>query len=156
MRALILFSVVSFMLTNCNSKGEQKIIIISRNFKGYVIIIHNQKDGKATKYKGDKRIYEIPQNGILKTQFKTNDGWREFAEYYYDKISPENKLPSFTEIKKVPIDTVVGFMGANGTVKKDSKNEDRIEFSKYYIGTKSEIEKAQEQVEKLDLSKILK
>ena len=47
-------------------------------------------------------------------------------------------------------------MGANGTVKKDSKNEDRIEFSEYYIGTKSEIEQAQEQVEKLDIPKLLK
>lgn len=157
MRALILFSIaLSLMLTNCNTKGEQEIIIVPRNFKGYVIIIHNQKDGMPTKYEGNKRVYEIPKNGILKTQFKTNDGWREFAEYYYEKIAPENKLSSFAEIKKVPIDTVVGFMGANGTVKKDSKNEGRIEFSEYYIGTKSEIEQAQEQVEKLDIPKLLK
>jgi hypothetical protein len=71
MRALILFSIaLSLMLTNCNTKGEQEIIIVPRNFKGYVIIIHNQKDGMPTKYEGNKRVYEIPKNGILKTQFK--------------------------------------------------------------------------------------
>lgn len=157
MRTLISFSVLLLLiLTNCNTKGEQEIIIVPRNFKGYIIIIHNQKDGMPTKYQSNKRVYEIPQNGILKTKFKINEGWREFAEYYYEKIVPENKLSSFAEIKKVPIDTVVGFMGANGTVKKDNKNEDLIEFSEYYIGTKSEIEQAQEQVEKLDIPKLLK
>ena len=52
------------------------------------------------------------------------------------------------------MDTVVGFMGANGTVKKSVDSEERIEFVEFYIGTKSQIEKAQRQLEKLDIVKI--
>jgi hypothetical protein len=154
MRAVIFFLIISFMLSSCDTNGEQEIIVAPNNFKGYIIVIFNQKEGTPIKYEGKKRVYEIPQNGILKTQFKVNDGWREFAEYYYEKIAPENELPSFVEIEKVPTDTIAGFMGANGTVKKDSESEERLEFSEFYIGTKSDIEQAQEQVEKLDILKL--
>ncbi|OAE94031.1 hypothetical protein SU65_01605 [Flavobacterium psychrophilum] len=156
MKKLLLISIILLITISCNKKGEQQIIVVPKNFKGYIILIHNQKDGMPTKYKGKKRIYEIPKNGILKTQFDTNDGWQEFSEFYYDKIIPENKLSSFAEIGKVPINKVVGFMGANGTVRKDSKSNDRIEFSEFYIGTKSEIEISQEQVEKLDIVELSK
>lgn len=141
------------MLFSCDS-GEQEIIVIPKEYKGYVLIIFNQKDGNPIKYEGKKRVYEIPQSGILKTQFKSNDGWREFTEYYYEKIAPENKLSSFAEIKKVPKDTIVGFMGANGTVKKSAESEERIEFVEFYIGTKSQIEQAQQELEKLNIVKL--
>jgi|SRR6218665_26757 len=155
MRALILFSIIlSLMLTCCNTNGEQEVIVVPKSFKGYIIIIFNQKGGTPVKYEGKKRMYEIPRSGILKTQFNVNDGWREFAEYYYEKVMSENKLPSFTELKKVPVDTIVGFMGASGTVKKSSEGEERLEFSEFYIGTKLDIEQTQEQVEKLDIIKL--
>jgi len=154
MRAIIFFFILPLMLSSCNNIGEQEIIVVPKDFKGYIIIIFNQKNGTPTKYEGKKRVYEIPSNGILRTQSNVNDGWQEFAEFYYEKIIPENKLPSYAEIKKVPTDTIVGFMGATGTVKKSSESEEHIEFSFYYIGTKSDIEQAQEQTEKLDIVKL--
>ena len=150
MRKMILSLIISLMLFSCDS-GEQEIIVIPKEYKGYVLIIFNQKDGNPIKYEGKKRVYEIPQSGILKTQFKSNDGWREFTEYYYEKIAPENKLSSFAEIKKVPKDTIVGFMGANGTVKKSADSEEWIEFVEFYIGTKSDIEQYQIEIEKLNI-----
>lgn len=155
MRTLILFFItLSLMLTSCNTNGEQEIIVAPKNFKGYIIIIFNQKDGTPIKYEGKKRMYEIPQSGILKTQFRVNDGWREFPEYYYERVTPKNKLSSFTDLKKVPPETTVGLMGSNGTVKKNSESEERLEFSEFYIGTKFDIEKAQEQLENLDIMKL--
>ncbi|MBK8484760.1 MAG: hypothetical protein IPL31_10570 [Saprospiraceae bacterium] len=151
MRAIILFSfILSVILSSCNANGEQEAIVVPKNFKGYIMVIFNQKNGTPIKYEGKKRVYEIPQNGILKTQFKPNDGWQEFPEYYYEKIAPENKLLSFAEIKKVPADTIVGFMGAVGSMRKNDYNEDRFMFTQFYIGTKSDIEQAQEQTEKVD------
>ncbi|RXK85818.1 DUF6843 domain-containing protein [Filimonas effusa] len=154
MRAVISFFILSLMLSSCGNSGEQEIIVVPKNFKGYIIIIFNQKSGMSIKYEGKKRVYEIPPNGILKTQFAGNYGWREFAEYYYEKIIPENKLSSYAEIKKVPTDTIVGFMGATGTVKKSTESEERLEFIEFYIGTKSDIEQAQKQAAKLDIVKI--
>ena len=155
MKAVIFFSfILLFMISSCIANGEQEVIVVPKNFKGYIVIIFNQKEGTPIKYEGKKRVYEIPKNGILRTQFKINDGWREFAEYYYESITPENKLPSFAEIKKNPTDSIVGLMGANGTVKMNSKSEERLEFCEFYIGNKSDIEQAQEQVEKLDILKL--
>ena len=150
MRTLLIFVILSFMLSGCDS-GKQEIIIAPKDFKGYVLIIFNQKDGKPTQYEGKKRVYEIPQNGILRTQFTGNYGSVGFAEYYYEKIISENKLPSFVEIEKTPINTVVGFRGATGTVKKSADSEEWIEFVEFYIGTKSDIEQYQIEIEKLNI-----
>ncbi len=152
----LLVILVSFSLASCGYIGETEIIIVPRNFKGYAIVVYDQKDSMPVKYDGNKRIYEIPQTGILRTQFNIDTGWREFPEYYYERIATENKVPTFANINSVPIDKTVGLMGAIGTVKKDAYSEDRIVFSVFYIGTKSEIEQAQEQVAKLDIVKLLK
>ena len=151
---ILFYSIITFMLTAC-SQGEREIILVPKNFKGYIIIVYEQKNGVPIKYEADKRVYKIPQNGILKTQFKSNEGLREFPEYYYGSIAPENKLYSFAEINKVPIDTIVGFMGATGTVRKSSKSNDYFEFSEFYICTKSDIIKLQRQVEKFDILKFM-
>ncbi len=153
MRKMILSLIISFMLFSCDI-GEQEIIVVPKDYKGYVLIIFNQKDGNPTKYEGKKRVYEIPQNGILKTQFTGNYGSVGFADYYYENISLGNKLSSFVEIEKMPIDKIVGFRGATGTVKKSAESEERIEFVEFYIGTKSQIEQAQQELEKLDIVKL--
>ena len=155
MKAIALFSILlTFGMIGCNFAGEQEMIVVPRNFKGYIIVFLDQKDGKPMKYSGSKRVYEVPQNGILKTQFKYNEGWKEAPEYYYERIAPENKLRSYVRLEDVPIDTIVGFMGAGGTIKKSEHSDDRLEFSLFFIGTKSEIEEAKEKVEKLDFVKL--
>ncbi len=150
----MILAMLSLMLFSCDN-GEQEIIVVPKDYTGYVLIIHNQEDGSPAKYSGEKRVYEIPENGILKTQFKFNHGWREFAEYYYENIGSENELPSFAEIKKVPEDKIVGFMGASGTVKKNADSEERLEFVEFYIGTKAQIKEARKQLEKLDIAKLV-
>jgi hypothetical protein len=151
MRVAIFFTLVlSVILSSC---GEQEAVVVPDNYKGYIVVIFNQKNGDPIKYEGKKRVYEIPQDGILKTQFEPNDGWRESSEFYYEKIAPENKLLSFAELKEVPEDTIVGLMGGIGTMKKNDYNEDRFVYALFYIGTKSDIEQSQEQVEKVDFLK---
>ncbi len=142
------------LLTNCNLVGEQEVIVTPKNFKGYILVIYNQEHGSPVKYIGRKRLYEIPQNGILKTQFKINTGWHELTEFYSEKIAPENKLKSLITIDSIPTDTIVGFIGPNGTVRKNSTSEYRIEFCEYFIGDKSDIEVAREQIQKLDIAEL--
>lgn len=151
---LILSIVLSFSLFACVNGGEEEVIIVPKGYRGYVLIILNQKNGEAVKYEDKKRVYEIPSNGVLKTQFMGNYGWRGLTEFYYEKIAPENKLPSFAEFKKIPAGIVVGFIGSNGSIKKNSKGEERIEFVQYYIGTKTDIIEAQESIQKLDILKL--
>lgn len=154
MRTTLIFLSLLFIMIGCSTGGEQEVLVVPKNFKGYVLVIFNQKNGQPIRYMGKKRVYEIPANGILKTQFKVNNGWRDLTEYYVDEISHENMLPSFVEAEKIPKDKTVGFMGETGTVKKNSKSTERVEFSEFYIGTRSDIEKAKNLVEKLDIANL--
>lgn len=147
MRTTLIFLSLLFIMIGCSTGGEQEVLVVPKNFKGYVLVIFNQKNGQPIRYMGKKRVYEIPANGMLKTQFKVNNGWRDLREYYVDEISHENMLPSFVEAEKIPKDKTVGFMGETGTVKKNNKSTERVEFSEFYIGTRSDIEKAKNLVE---------
>lgn len=153
---LILSLILSLMLFGCNT-GEQEIIVVPRDYTGYILVIFNQEDGEPVKYDGEKRVYEIPGDGILKTRFTSNGGWNDYPVFYYEAIASENKLPSsiFSELEVLPTDTIVGFKGATGSIRKNDFNDERVRFSKYYIGTKSDIERAKKEVEKLDLVKLV-
>ena len=148
--AILFFILLSIILSSCGANGEQEVVVVPQNFRGYIIIIFNQKNGSPPKYEGKKRVYEIPRSGILITQFEPNEEWQTFPEYYDGKIAPENKLSSFAEIEKVPVDTIVGFMGAAGSMRKKGYNEDRFMFAQFFVGTKADIKYAQKQTEKAD------
>lgn len=141
------------MLLSCES-GEEEIIVVPENYKGYILIIFNQENGAPIKYKDEKRVYQIPPSGVLKTQFSGNYGSVGFAEFYYERITSENKLPSFADITQIPQNTVVGFRGATGTVKKSADSENRIEFVEFYVGTREQIKQAKEDIKKLDIIKL--
>ncbi|MGL4632514.1 MAG: hypothetical protein ACRCVT_15030, partial [Leadbetterella sp.] len=106
------------------------------------------------KQEGRKTIYEIPVNGVLKVQTEINTDWREFTEYYYEKIVPENKLPAYNVSKPIPIGVIGGFEGASGGANKDYEGKNVVRFTFFYVGTKSEIEQYKEQADKLDFLKL--
>jgi hypothetical protein len=156
MKAINTLIILLIVITHLScDKGEEEIVIVPEGYRGFVIIIFNQEHGAPEKYDGKNRVYEIPQNGILKTRFKGNYGRRGFAKIYYEKISSKNRLSSFAELNKIPADSVVGFIGANGTVKKDANSEERIEFVEFYVGTRQEIMHAQEIVERLGIIRLM-
>jgi len=156
MRTEIILSIIlSFMLLGCDT-GEQEVIIVPRDYTGYILVIFNQEDGNPVKYEGKKRVYEIPSDGILKTQFSINGGWSDYPEFYYEAMGSENKLPSniLSEIESLPTDTIVCYKGATGSIRKNNYNDERIRFAKYYIGTKPDIRRAKEEADKLDILKL--
>lgn len=69
--------------------------------------------------------------------------------YYYEKIAPENKLLSLLKLKSTSRYDC-RFYGRSRLYEKNDYNEDRFMFTQFYIGTKSDIEQAQEQTEKVD------
>jgi len=87
------------------SRAEDEIHLLPDGYEGLVVIVFNRADGQPKEYEGKKRVYRIPGNGILKTQFTEKRGtskWRD-AEYFYTKgdgslspitYDPLNKLPS--------------------------------------------------------------
>ncbi len=153
---MILSLILSFLLLGCDT-GEREIIIVPRNYSGCIVVIFNQEDGQPIKYLKKKRVYEIPRDGVLKTQFNFNDGWSDYPEFFFEAVNQENRIPSsiLSEIEELPIDTIVGFLGSTGSIRKTDYNEERVWFAKYYIGTRFDIIRAKEE-DNLDILKLLK
>jgi hypothetical protein len=152
---VIISLILSFVLLSCG-RGEREIIIAPRNYTGYILVIFNQENGQPIKYLGKKRVYEIPRDGVLKTQFNINGGWSDYPEFFYEEVNKENRIPSsiLSEIDNLPLDTIVGFFGATGSIIINDHGEERIRFAKYYIGTRFDIKRAEEEADKLDILKL--
>jgi len=66
--------ILGLVLFSCQQNSEKEIFILPYNYEGVVIILFNEKNGAKVVYKDDYRLYQIPNNGVLKTQFTPNDG----------------------------------------------------------------------------------
>ena len=141
------------MHTACQT-GEPAIFVLPEGYTGYVIIIYDQENGVAQKYKDKSRLYEIPETGILKTQFKNNPGWTDFPKFYYKKVTSENQLSFTMDAKNLPADTIVAFGGSSGYVSKDIEGKEGIRYVQYFIGTEAQIDTAYKEAEKLDIAKL--
>lgn len=75
--AFMVFIIAGWFLKG-NLLAEDEVYILPNNFTGAVIILMNEHEGEDRRYdENGSRIYEIPKNGILKTQFKQQEGWRD-------------------------------------------------------------------------------
>jgi hypothetical protein len=135
------------------STAEEEIYILPKNYTGYVILIYNQEDGAEKKYMDDKRVYEIPSSGILRTQFEPNTGWAEFSEFYYENINSK-KIPYTYEFEELDDNNVVAYGGTTGTANRDLAGTSVVKFSKYYIGNKTQIQEAIDKSETFDFVEI--
>ena len=140
LKHIIIF--LSFTLfINCK-KSKNTITLIPENYKGTIKIWFNQKKGIEEKYENDKRVYEIPKNGILKTKFSPQFGYH-FPEYYYiSESGKRTEIKPILNLNKKVLDTikkneiyVYHFMPMGEVVKIDSlgnvteKKEPGIIFS---------------------------
>ena len=152
MKKIVLILLILFMISSC-STGEKEIYLLPKDYTGYIILVFNQEDGVEKKYKEDKRVYEIPSSGILKTQFKPNSGWSEFSEFYYEN-SNSKKIPYTYEFKDLNTDSIVVYGGTTGTANRDLAGTSVVKFSKYYIGNKVQIQEAIDKADSFDYVKI--
>jgi hypothetical protein len=97
MKRILGIYILSFMqiFPSCYQKAEPETYLIPSNFTGRVNILFNKKEGAAKKYENDRRVYEIPFNGILVTQFKTNDGFTNREYYSTDNEGKRSPLEIF-------------------------------------------------------------
>jgi len=119
---LLLLSTVA--LNSC-SMGKGEIHLIPNNYEGAVLIVFNVPDGKPEKYEDGKRVYEIPENGILKTQFEFNSDWVASSdlEYYYDLGNGERKkLPYPDRPENLPTNQIQVFSKSAGDNAKNPEN----------------------------------
>jgi hypothetical protein len=80
------------MLSSCHQKPEAETYLIPEGFKGRATVIFNQKEGASPKYENGRRVYEIPANGILLTQFKDEYGIVDHQYYYINSSGKKTAL----------------------------------------------------------------
>lgn len=92
MKNLILIFVLVF-LTACGQSADDVIWLLSDNYKGAVVVIHNQNNGEDEVYENGKRVYRIPKNGVLETKFKANYGTFHQKVYYQKENGERIEIP---------------------------------------------------------------
>jgi hypothetical protein len=83
MRNMIIYLWLFTIVMGCKNP-EPETYLIPEGFKGRVNIIFNQPKGVPAKYENGRRIYQVPIDGILLTQFKDEYGIIDHKYYYID------------------------------------------------------------------------
>ncbi len=93
------------LLVSC-TKTENTVTLIPEGYIGTIKIWFNQEYGIEEKYEGKKRVYEISENGILKTKFSPQFGYH-FPKYYYvSKSGKRNEVQPILDLNKNVLDTI--------------------------------------------------
>jgi hypothetical protein len=147
---IVVIFILGMALQSCE-QGEKEILILPKNFTGYIIIVYNQNNGSPAKLENGKRVYRIPEDGILKSQFSNNTGWKDLPEFYYERIEKANQIPFKIDYKDISVDSVVAYGGTSGVANKDLAGKEVVRFVEYYVGNKQQIDSAYQKAEKLDI-----
>jgi hypothetical protein len=86
-------------------KAEPETIRLPQNFRGQLAIVFDEPCGQSLVYEKTRRIYRIPDNGILITNSKQTLGVIDREFYFVDENGKETKLielhrTNFEEEKK--------------------------------------------------------
>ncbi len=82
---ILIFPILGLTLnTSCGGRiAEPEIHLIPAGFMGNIHIFHNVPDGEPAKYEGGARVYEMPKDGILRSQTPMNPGWQFTPQYFF-------------------------------------------------------------------------
>lgn len=107
-KRIIYYLILLITVTSCGQKAEDTVRLIPESYEGSVLIIFNQEDGEPKEYEEGKRVYRIPENGVLKTRFEPNYGMQNHQFFYLNKEGNRTEIPfllvkdkeSLSEIKE--------------------------------------------------------
>lgn len=79
-------------ITFYNSFATPATYLIPQGYRGNVMVVFNQKDGRDKEYEGQSRIYRIPATGVLFTKFKDEEGFINEQYFYINPAGQRTKL----------------------------------------------------------------
>lgn len=92
-RKIAYYLILLLTITSCAQEAEDTIRLIPDGYEGAVLIIFNQEDGTPKEYEDGKRVYRIPDDGVLKTQFEPNSGIQKHQFYYVKDNGDRTEIP---------------------------------------------------------------
>lgn len=140
-----------WFIFNQNSTMNE-IHLLPKDFKGVVMIIHNQKDGAEVSKESGNIVYRIPWDGILKTKAPLVAGLKEI-KYYYETDGKRKELKYCWDFSQLSMDTVSVYGGSSGT---NGQGENTVDFTTYIVSTKKEADSLSKVLEKMHPLEILK
>jgi hypothetical protein len=81
---------VGFSILNAFARPET--FLIPEDFKGVVYIIYDERIGEPKEFEGLRRVYKIPETGVLFTKFKQTQGIHNRKFYYVSKNGDRKEL----------------------------------------------------------------
>jgi hypothetical protein len=118
--------------------GDNETYILPNGYKGAVTVIFNREEGQKPKYEQGKRIYEIPSNGVLITQFSPNEGWHKPAQYFYKKGDELIEIPNDYDKSETNTNVLKACCTSIGVASKYPHNE-QVTYNVSYVGTNEDI-----------------
>ncbi len=89
-----LFILLFFSLHGCGY-SDSADFQIPKNYCGRIAVVFNQTMGQKPKFVNGRRIYEIPENGILLTQFVYKPGFVDYHYFLIDDNGNRVLLPTY-------------------------------------------------------------
>ncbi len=151
---LIIIAVIFFQ-----PRAEPIVYLIPEGYIGPILISLNQRNGFPVEYENKKRVYRIPKNGVLMSQFGDNIGPYKLSdiEFYYEASDGARKKLKYIPFKYTSgytknmeaneLDEIIAFSNSVGTTYKD--NGEMISIETHIIGSINEAEKLSRQEIKL-------
>jgi hypothetical protein len=137
---LLSLILIFFNLFSCHQGIEKEIYLIPSNFKGKVNVIFNQVNGEPVRYQDDVRIYEIPKDGILLTQFKEQEGFIKREYYYTDEANNKKPLKIIMDMEDVNSSEISVFRDGTIGVYGNSNDKNSLTYQEFYITDKMDFE----------------
>jgi len=120
------------------TKASDDIFIMTADFKGTIAVIYGQENGTEKEYENGKRLYRIPQNGILKTQFELKGETANFGEYYYLTDDGQRiRIRSFPYYENFP-DSTKSYVHSWQLGSATDSEGNKFKYQQATIGTKSD------------------
>ncbi|WP_170227626.1 DUF6843 domain-containing protein [Flavobacterium noncentrifugens] len=117
----------------------KETFLIPNGFEGRITVVFNQPNATQIPIENDRRIYKIPEDGILITSSKIETGILHQKYYYIDKSGNRTKI-NILDLDKgateIPMVVRYGTVGVYG----NSDDVNPIEFLESTIASKKNID----------------
>ena len=87
--------VATFFVSYKIGKAEPESFLIPQNYRGQIVVFYNEKCGQEPVYENGRRIYNIPESGILITKIKENRGYLDRKFYLLDENGNRSEILEF-------------------------------------------------------------
>ncbi|KQS46602.1 hypothetical protein ASG38_12500 [Flavobacterium sp. Leaf359] len=127
---------IIFLFISCNDVSE--IYLIPKDYHGKVSILFNQEKGSPPQFENNTRVYKIPSNGILLTQFEDVYGYAQRKYYFVD--SKGNRSPIKVLDNRNSNNSEVGIYNATNGVYGNSDAKNPLKFQEFYVSSKKNLD----------------